>query len=210
MDLSPIQPTDVPENCDFIVGDLTEDLDSFDDGSVDLVHSRCVNLGIRKDQWPGYINEIYRILKPGTGWFQCGENGAPAWDKGGVPENSVFAQYCKMLYQRLEDRNLCLDGKHVEQRLIDAGFVDIKVFKKIIDIGDWRGGSDPHLAHARRAAKWTVGNGITGLIENLTDEFPDDEDKEIFKQKVLHEYNYKNLPLYFTMYFVIGRKPDIV
>jgi hypothetical protein len=40
MDLSPIQPTDVPENCDFIVGDLTEDLDSFDDGSVDLVHSR--------------------------------------------------------------------------------------------------------------------------------------------------------------------------
>jgi hypothetical protein len=45
-----------------------------------------------------------------------------------------------MLYQKLEDRNLCLDGKHVEQRLIDAGFVDIKVFKKTIDIGDWRGG----------------------------------------------------------------------
>jgi hypothetical protein len=58
---------------------------------------RCVNLGIRKDQWPAYINEIYRILKPGTGWFQCGENGAPTWDKGGVPENSFFAQVPRSL-----------------------------------------------------------------------------------------------------------------
>jgi hypothetical protein len=39
VDLSPIQPTDVPENCEFRVGDLTEGLD-FDDGSVDLLHSR--------------------------------------------------------------------------------------------------------------------------------------------------------------------------
>ena len=40
MDLSPMQPTDVPTNCEFIVGDLTETLDDFDDGSFDLIHSR--------------------------------------------------------------------------------------------------------------------------------------------------------------------------
>ena len=39
IDLSPIQPTYVPENCEFIVADLNEGLD-FDDGSYDLVHSR--------------------------------------------------------------------------------------------------------------------------------------------------------------------------
>lgn len=39
LDLSPIQPTDVPENCEFRVADLNEGLD-FDDGSVDLIHSR--------------------------------------------------------------------------------------------------------------------------------------------------------------------------
>jgi hypothetical protein len=41
MDLSPMQPTDVPDNCQFIVGDLTESLADFDDLSFDLVHSRC-------------------------------------------------------------------------------------------------------------------------------------------------------------------------
>jgi ubiquinone/menaquinone biosynthesis C-methylase UbiE len=40
MDLSPIQPGEMPLNCEFVVGDLTKDLDLFDDGSVDLVHSR--------------------------------------------------------------------------------------------------------------------------------------------------------------------------
>ena len=39
MDLSPIQPTLVPENCEFIVADLNQGLD-FHDGSQDLVQSR--------------------------------------------------------------------------------------------------------------------------------------------------------------------------
>lgn len=41
MDIAPIQPADIPANCEFIVGDLTEDLDNYGTGSIDLVHSRC-------------------------------------------------------------------------------------------------------------------------------------------------------------------------
>lgn len=86
MDLAPIQPAYVPLNCEFMVGDLTENLEDFNDGSMDLVHSRCsidystmlivlrfVQLGIQKEQWSGYINEVFRILKPGTGYIQCAE-----------------------------------------------------------------------------------------------------------------------------------------
>ena len=40
IDLSPMQPQEVPENCEFIIGDLTETLEDFDEGSFDLVHSR--------------------------------------------------------------------------------------------------------------------------------------------------------------------------
>lgn len=44
MDLSPANPLyELTENVDFIVGDLTEGL-KFDDGSLDLVHSRHVQL----------------------------------------------------------------------------------------------------------------------------------------------------------------------
>jgi Methyltransferase domain len=46
MDLAPIQSEEVPLNCEFRVGDVTNELVEFDDGSVDLVHSRyaCWNV----------------------------------------------------------------------------------------------------------------------------------------------------------------------
>ena len=39
VDLSPIQPTEVPTNAEFILMDLTKGLE-FDDGATDLVQSR--------------------------------------------------------------------------------------------------------------------------------------------------------------------------
>jgi len=48
MDLSPIQPDFVPPNCEFMVGDLMEDLADFDDGSFDLVHSKYFSLRLSR------------------------------------------------------------------------------------------------------------------------------------------------------------------
>ena len=43
LDLSPIHPPYVPENCKFLLGDLNKDLLSkFDEGQFDFVHSRYV------------------------------------------------------------------------------------------------------------------------------------------------------------------------
>lgn len=49
MDLAPIQPTYVPLNCSFYVGDIILDLDDdvmFPPGSIDLVHMRCESFSI--------------------------------------------------------------------------------------------------------------------------------------------------------------------
>jgi ubiquinone/menaquinone biosynthesis C-methylase UbiE len=90
----------VPENCEFIVADFTEGLD-FDTGSLDFVHSRytlyrsktdcrLVTAGIKATQWPGYMNEIMRVLKPGTGWAQCAELAVrPICTDGSVPEDAT-------------------------------------------------------------------------------------------------------------------------
>lgn len=45
MDISPIHlsAVDIPPNCEFIVGNLIKDLEGFEEGSLDLVHSRHVN-----------------------------------------------------------------------------------------------------------------------------------------------------------------------
>jgi ubiquinone/menaquinone biosynthesis C-methylase UbiE len=45
IDLSPIQPTDVPQNCEFIVADLNQGL-NFDDDSLDLVQGRYYILSL--------------------------------------------------------------------------------------------------------------------------------------------------------------------
>jgi ubiquinone/menaquinone biosynthesis C-methylase UbiE len=44
---------------------------------------------ITKEQWPNYIAEISRILKPG-GWVQCTESSLPLWDEGGIPDDSNY------------------------------------------------------------------------------------------------------------------------
>lgn len=80
LDLAPIESPFTPINCEFRVGDLSEELDAFDDGSMDLVHSRYtlhwysknrfLHAGVTRDQWPLYIQETFRILQPGIGWAQ--------------------------------------------------------------------------------------------------------------------------------------------
>jgi SAM-dependent methyltransferase len=78
-DLSPIQPTDVPDNCQFRIESLLDGL-SFDAGSVDYLQERYSRLfskfdtdersligGIPESAWPDFIAEIYRVLKPGIG-----------------------------------------------------------------------------------------------------------------------------------------------
>jgi SAM-dependent methyltransferase len=87
-DISPVQPTLVPKNVDFIIADLVNGL-TFDDCSTDLVNSRyCYTYsdydwdrllggGIREKQWAPYVQEILRILKPGSGYAQFIELGYP-------------------------------------------------------------------------------------------------------------------------------------
>jgi hypothetical protein len=99
MDLAPIQPRDIPENCGFVVGDLTVDLEDYDDASMDLVHSRYplytfiderfLHAGVTRDKWPKYINEVFRCLQPDTGWIQCCEMAAWTFENC---EDSIFPE----------------------------------------------------------------------------------------------------------------------
>jgi len=203
MDLSPVQPLEVPMNCEFRVGDLNTDLDHFDDGSTDLIHSRLVMAGVSEHQWSPYIREIFRILKPGTGWAQCAEGGRPSW-VGDIPTGSNYAKFQEMLRILLAERGKCvLHGEHLEQRFIEAGFVDIKVIKKTWDVGNWRG-RDPQL----RGLAVTAGT-VSGAVTNFTEWLPDEKAKNEFAAATRKELEETSPHLSATTYMVIGRKPEI-
>ena len=104
VDLSPIGLDETgPKNAEFFVMDLTQGL-KFEEGCVDLVHSRSfisllpynrmVHGGLTESQWPGYMKEIYRILKPGKGWAQCAELSPPfAFSENGkLPQESALGK----------------------------------------------------------------------------------------------------------------------
>ena len=46
--------------------------------------------GVTTEQWPVYMKEVYRILKPGNGWVQCSEPSLLECDDGSVPEDSAL------------------------------------------------------------------------------------------------------------------------
>ena len=54
LDLAPIQPTEVPENCEFRICDLRTELDDYYDGSVDLIHARYLP--------PTYLSATFQIF----------------------------------------------------------------------------------------------------------------------------------------------------
>ena len=109
-DLSPTRiDSSSQNNAQFRVMDLTQGL-KFPSSSTDLVHSRytvfilpnlhrLVHGGLTDSQWPSYMKEIYRILKPGVGWTQSIEMSPPfAYsDNGKLPETSALGQVLRYL-----------------------------------------------------------------------------------------------------------------
>jgi len=42
-----------------------------------MLTSRIIHAGVTETNWPQYMKEVYRVLKPGTGWAQLIEFGFP-------------------------------------------------------------------------------------------------------------------------------------
>ncbi|KAH0597256.1 hypothetical protein MHUMG1_04633 [Metarhizium humberi] len=64
-------PEDQPENLVFQIDDLNARF-TFSPGQFDVVHSQMMSGGINASRWHGYIQDIFRVLRPG-GWCQMVE-----------------------------------------------------------------------------------------------------------------------------------------
>ena len=57
-----------------------------------LTICRVIHGGIKESNWDKYIQDAYRLLKPGIGWLQIIESSTVTWDDGDVPEDSLCAK----------------------------------------------------------------------------------------------------------------------
>ena len=107
IDISTIQLQRLPPNAEFRKEDITQGL-TFDDGSTDLVQSRYelriqysdyrfLHAGVTMAQWPVYVREILRVLKPDDGWAQMIELGYPYVnsDNASLPNDAPVNKVCR-------------------------------------------------------------------------------------------------------------------
>ena len=133
-DLSPIQPTYVPPNVEFVVDDI-EDEWNYEHNPFDFIHARYLAGSIR--DWPRLMSQAFACTKPG-GWVEFQD-----WDcfvechDGSVPHDSAFYKWHEYVLNRIENVATGRPGRYLEKWVKEAGFVNVIVEKLPIPSGTW-------------------------------------------------------------------------
>ncbi|KAA8909089.1 TAM domain methyltransferase [Sphaerosporella brunnea] len=135
IDLSPIQPTWIPDNCRFEIDDAEREW-AYSLNTFDLIHIRNLDQGIRN--WPKVLAEASRCLKPGSYLelsetsviFQC--------DDGTMTKDTPAYRWSALMEEAMAKagRPAIRQGQ-LEQRLKDAGYEDIHAFSLKLPFGPW-------------------------------------------------------------------------
>ncbi len=64
----------------------------------DNTDNRFLHAGITLAQWPVYVREILRVLKPNDGWAQMIELGYPyvSSDNNSLPDDAPVSKVCRL------------------------------------------------------------------------------------------------------------------
>lgn len=138
-DLSPIQPEQVPPNCEFLIDDCTKDW--IFHNQFDYIHTRAMVAAIK--DWSRLFEQAYANLKPG-GYMECQELVFPlkCMDPGVTAENSPLMRWSDLFFEATHKIGLDAAGpRHLAPRFRDAGFVDINVKTYKWPLGKWAKGA---------------------------------------------------------------------
>ncbi|PYH89966.1 S-adenosyl-L-methionine-dependent methyltransferase [Aspergillus ellipticus CBS 707.79] len=134
-DLSPIQPSWVPPNVEFLVDDVESDwLDK--PNTYDFIHSRGM-AGCVAD-WHRLYRQAYRHLKPG-GYFELQESAVWAWsDDGSLRPDSPLGEYLRALDDAGQKIGRDLNITHKLSPWLTAhGFEDVHEETYILPFSPW-------------------------------------------------------------------------
>ena len=142
VDISPVMPVFVSDNCNFYIENALAGF-SFHDEKFDLVQSRCIGAGIPDRYWPRYVHEIYRVTKPG-GWIQLIEMDPVRYcDDGSMPPQSPLTECERIIAAVMKQKyHTTIHGvthklaRHAE----NAGFINIQQHNIKSPLGKWNKG----------------------------------------------------------------------
>ncbi|KAH8689995.1 S-adenosyl-L-methionine-dependent methyltransferase [Talaromyces proteolyticus] len=204
-DLSPIQPGWVPPNVQFYIDDVESDWMYDADDAFDLIHTRVMGGSI--GDWDKFVRQGFAHLKPG-GWLELHE--PESWltsddnTKDMATYTEKFQTKCIEAAEKF-GKEINLAHTH-KQRLIEAGFVDVRDDVIKIPVGSWP--KDPRLKEIGRF--WL--EHLIGGVEVYTLGFIgqilrwSETECRVLAAKVAEELRDRRNHLYVNLHVICGRK----
>ncbi|KAH3915432.1 hypothetical protein HBI56_166380 [Parastagonospora nodorum] len=165
IDIFPMGLPDQPDNLELFsynLNDRLNDPEVFETRPYDLIHSRFVSPGIKKNRWASYIRDMRVLLRPG-GWVQVAEYHLHIQSNSGrLTERSAVYRWWQGYARSMTD--LQRDPRvapRLQELVAAAGLRDVQTDYKRLPIGGWH--PDPTQAGIGRDAICVVGD----LLESL-------------------------------------------
>jgi hypothetical protein len=204
IDLSPIQPSWVPPNVNFIVEDAEAEWVEAPD-SFDYIHLRHMALAIK--DMPRLLAQAYKALKPG-GWIELQDFLYMTHsDDGSRPGDYKYDEFVRLLREGFLKFGFDLHGQQKNKGLVrDAGFVEVgsKMYK--VPIGTWP--RDKVLKTAGLYNKAIIHDFFPAAMAPFTRGLGwSTEEVKIFLIDVRKSIENPNIHAYYTLHMVVGQKP---
>lgn len=206
-DLSPIQPSWVPENVHFEIDDVEDKEWTWPDNHFDYIHSRFMVASI--SSWPRLIRKAFQHCKPG-GYFELQELD-PRFqsDDGSLPEDGSLAYYSKLICEASASYNRPVPYHHEYFAWFEkAGFVDVKQVLLKSPTNPWP--KDKKLKEVGKYQMLAHIEGLEGvslaLLCRVYDWKP--EEVKILMAKLRPELKERSIHSYQTTAVIVGRKPE--
>ncbi|KAF1995050.1 S-adenosyl-L-methionine-dependent methyltransferase [Amniculicola lignicola CBS 123094] len=142
-DLSPIQPTEVPPNCSFLIDDIEQEW--IFHNKFDFIHTRAMVAAIKN--WDAFFKQAYTNLAPG-GFIECQEITFPAMcmDPAITSDMSPFLRWSDLFIEAAG--KIGIDGKSAHKfgpKLQERGFTNIHSKTYKWPVGQWAKGGKMKL-----------------------------------------------------------------
>ncbi|PGH28156.1 hypothetical protein AJ80_00046 [Polytolypa hystricis UAMH7299] len=206
IDLSPIQPQNRPDNCDFQAPRDFESPWLLGEDSWDLIHLQmgCGSVA----SWPNLYRKVFQHLRPGTGYFEQVEiDLEPRPDRYMAPDQPL-SQWYRSLKDATEIGGKPIAfNRNILYMLREAGFEDITHQIVGLPLNPW-----PTDKHEKEVGKWynlaysesahTLLLGPLSRVNNT----PLEEIDALAKAAKSQAYN-KHVEAYNLLHIIMARKP---
>ncbi|KAM6516817.1 hypothetical protein FSOLCH5_007759 [Fusarium solani] len=206
-DISPIQPSWIPPNCEFHIDDAQLDW-TWPTDHFDYIHIRDLYGSI--DDWSALYAKAFRHLKPG-GWFEDLELDIRAHSDVVADPQHIYHRWNAVFQEAGEKMGKTFKiaiGSRMRDLMDEAGFVDVTERKFRLPMSAWA--SDPKLKEIGSFVQMFVDGGLEGFgLYLLTQVMGWQYDKcQVFIAEMRQALRNKKLNPYYEVTLVYGRKPE--